>query len=106
MRLTPSGAAIRAADGGGQAMDFGADVSERPDRAGRAYGRKAGAPDDDLVRCGPGTLGGELLRRYWQPLCRSDEADRYPKLVRILGEDLILFRDGSGRPGLLYPRCM
>jgi nitrite reductase/ring-hydroxylating ferredoxin subunit len=87
-------------------MDFGGEVSRDIDRAGRAYGRPAAVSDDDLVRCGPGTKGGELLRRYWQPLCRSDEAGRLPKLVRILGEDLVLFRDGSGRPGLLYPRCM
>jgi nitrite reductase/ring-hydroxylating ferredoxin subunit len=85
-------------------MDFGPEAKD--DRAGRAYGRKAGHPDDDLVRCGAGTLGGELLRRYWQPLARSSEAGRLPRLVKILDEELILFRDGSGRPGLLYPRCM
>ncbi len=87
-------------------MDFGGDVPARRDQEGRAYGRPGQHPDDDLVRCGPGTLGGELLRRYWQPLARSDEAGRYPRLVKMLGEELILFRDGRGRPGLLYPRCM
>jgi phenylpropionate dioxygenase-like ring-hydroxylating dioxygenase large terminal subunit len=46
------------------------------------------------------------MRRYWQPVAVSaDVADR-PQYVRILGEDLILFRDKKGRPGLLYPRCM
>ena len=87
-------------------MDFGREAWEGQDRSGRAYGQQAGHPDDDLVRCGPGTMGGELLRRYWQPLARSEEAARLPRLVKILGEELILFRDGSGRPGLLYPRCM
>ena len=87
-------------------MDFGPEATGGHDTAGRAYGRTVGHPDDDLVRCGPGTLGGELLRRYWQPLARSEEAGRLPRLVKILGEELILFRDGSGRPGLLYPRCM
>ncbi len=87
-------------------MDFGGDVSERSDPSGRAYGRAKAEPDDGLVRCGPGTPGGELLRRYWQPLARSEEATKYPRLVKIFGEELILFRDGSGRPGLLYPRCM
>jgi phenylpropionate dioxygenase-like ring-hydroxylating dioxygenase large terminal subunit len=87
-------------------MDFGGDVSRKIDPAGRAYGRPKARPDEDLVLCGPGTKGGELLRRYWQPLCRSEEAGRLPKLVKILDEELILFRDGSGRPGLLYPRCM
>ena len=52
-------------------MDFGPEVIGGQDTAGRAYGRETGRPDDDLVRCGPGTLGGELLRRYWQPLARS-----------------------------------
>jgi nitrite reductase/ring-hydroxylating ferredoxin subunit len=87
-------------------MDFGGETRREIDRAGRAYGRPQATSDDDLVRCGPGTKGGELLRRYWQPLCQSSEAGRLPKLVRILDEELIVFRDGSGRPGLLYPRCM
>lgn len=73
---------------------------------GRAYGRPVPAPDEVLVRCGQGTPGGELLRRYWQPFARSEEAGSYPKLVKMLGEELVLFRDRSGRVGLLYPRCM
>ncbi len=73
---------------------------------GRAYGRAAPTPDEVLVRCGQGTPGGELLRRYWQPVARSEEATSYPKRVTMLGEELILFRDRSGRAGLLYPRCM
>jgi len=44
------------------------------DVAGRAYGRKAAHPDLDLVSCRPGTQGGELLRRYWQPVALSSEA--------------------------------
>ena len=72
---------------------------------GRGYGRRAGEPDRDLVLCGPGTLGGELLRRYWQPVAMATEATQQPKLVRILDEELILFRNGKGEVGLLYPRC-
>jgi phenylpropionate dioxygenase-like ring-hydroxylating dioxygenase large terminal subunit len=75
------------------------------DPQGRAYGRPQGQPDEELVRCGPGTPGGELLRRYWQPVSLSADATTRPRLVKLLGEELILFRDGSGRPGLLYPRC-
>jgi nitrite reductase/ring-hydroxylating ferredoxin subunit len=74
--------------------------------AGRAYGYKAGHPDEDLVRCGPGTKGGELLRRYWQPIGTSKDATTRPKLIKILGEELILFRSQAGEVGLLYPRCM
>ncbi|HEC10946.1 MAG TPA: aromatic ring-hydroxylating dioxygenase subunit alpha [Acidimicrobiales bacterium] len=72
---------------------------------GTAYGRPEPTYDRDLVEVGPGTPGGELLRRYWQPVARSEEATEIPSRVRALGEDLILFRDRSGRPGLLYPRC-
>ncbi len=72
---------------------------------GRAYGRRAGKPDDSIALCGPGTLGGELLRRYWQPVALSTEATELPKQIKILNEDLILYRDKSGTAGLLYPRC-
>ncbi len=72
---------------------------------GRLYARAAGRVDEDLALVGPGTPGGELLRRYWQPVALSSQAEALPKLIKVLGEDLILFRDGSGQPGLLYPRC-
>lgn len=72
---------------------------------GRAYGRPAGEIDDELVRTGPGTPSGELLRRYWHPLGRSEEATTRPREVRLLGENLVLYRDASGVPGLLEPRC-
>jgi phenylpropionate dioxygenase-like ring-hydroxylating dioxygenase large terminal subunit len=50
---------------------------------------------------------GELLRRYWQPVALSEELRPVgaPKPVRILGEDLVLFRDDQGRPGLLALHC-
>ncbi|MXO58315.1 Rieske 2Fe-2S domain-containing protein [Altererythrobacter salegens] len=73
---------------------------------GTAYGRGAQHAHDDLTRVGPGTPMGELMRRYWQPVLASRNVTTRPTEVRILGEDLIIFRDGEGRPGLLYPRCM
>lgn len=48
---------------------------------------------------------GELLRRYWHPVGLSSHATETPREVRILGEDLVLFRDKTGRPGLLHNRC-
>jgi nitrite reductase/ring-hydroxylating ferredoxin subunit len=48
---------------------------------------------------------GELMRRYWQPVGPSSYATALSKQVRMLGEDLILFRDKMGRPGLVHPRC-
>ena len=60
-----------------------------------------------LTRVGPGTPAGELLRRYWQPLALSEElhVGAAPKPVRLLGEDLVLFRDDQGRVGLLDIHC-
>jgi 5,5'-dehydrodivanillate O-demethylase oxygenase subunit len=60
-----------------------------------------------LTRVGPGTPAGELLRRYWHPIAVARElTEQNPaKLIRILGEDLVLFRDGKGRVGLLADRC-
>ena len=72
---------------------------------GTAYGRRPGAINRDLTDTAPGTRMGALLRRYWHPIGLSIDATARPKAIRALGEDLILFRDGTGRPGLLYPRC-
>jgi len=73
---------------------------------GTAYGRKAATHNAFLTEVGPGTPCGEFLRRYWHPVAISSEVNSRPGQIRVLGEDLILFRDKSGRPGLLYPRCM
>ena len=48
-----------------------------------AYGRKV-PPPDDLTIVEPGSPMGELMRRYWQPVCTSDELRDLPKKVRIL----------------------
>ncbi|MGH7771415.1 MAG: Rieske 2Fe-2S domain-containing protein [Candidatus Binatia bacterium] len=63
--------------------------------------------NERLTRVGPGTPAGELLRRYWHPVAVVKElTDETPtKFVRILGEDLMLFKDKSGRAGLLADRC-
>ena len=63
--------------------------------------------NDLLTRTGPGTPCGELMRRYWQPVALAEElpAGGAPVPVRIFGEELVLFRDDSGRPGLLGIHC-
>jgi 5,5'-dehydrodivanillate O-demethylase len=63
--------------------------------------------NERLTRVGPGTPGGELLRRYWYPVATLDDlTEESPtRLVRLLGEDLVLFRDKSGRVGLLADHC-
>ena len=56
-----------------------------------------------LTRVGPGTPGGTLLRMYWHPISLSREInDENPtKFVRVLGEDLVIFKDKSDRFGLI-----
>jgi phenylpropionate dioxygenase-like ring-hydroxylating dioxygenase large terminal subunit len=71
-----------------------------------AYGRPAAVANLPLSQVGPGSRCGEFLRRYWHPVALSSDAGSRPRNLKILGEDLVLFRDKSGRPGLLYPRCM
>jgi 5,5'-dehydrodivanillate O-demethylase len=63
--------------------------------------------NDLLVRVGPGTPGGELLRRYWQPIAPISEltAEQPTKFVRVMGENLVLFRDTTGRVGLIADKC-
>jgi 5,5'-dehydrodivanillate O-demethylase len=49
---------------------------------------------------------GELMRRYWHPIAASAELDKEPtKAVRLLGEDLVLYRDRSGALGLIGQAC-
>ena len=67
-----------------------------------AYSLKIPEPDSLLTRVGPGTPCGELMRRYWQPVCLSADLQELPKAVRILGEDLIAFRDGDGQAGAAF----
>jgi phthalate 4,5-dioxygenase oxygenase subunit len=64
--------------------------------------------NERLVRVGPGTPMGSLMRRYWQPVLLSSEMkepDSPPVRVRILGEDLVAFRGTDGRIGLVDAFC-
>ena len=62
--------------------------------------------NDRLTRIGPGSPMGALLRRYWQPLGVAIELDKEPvQKVRLLGENLTLFRSASGEYGLIGDRC-
>ena len=72
---------------------------------GSAYALKPPTYNARLAEVGRGTPMGELLRRYWHPVGLSGDAGALSRPVKILGEELILFRDGQGRPGLVYPRC-
>ncbi len=58
-----------------------------------------------LTHVGPGTPGGEYLRRFWQPVAFVSELGELPKRIKILGEELVIFKDRTGRIGLLDTRC-
>jgi phenylpropionate dioxygenase-like ring-hydroxylating dioxygenase large terminal subunit len=61
-----------------------------------------------LTEVGPGTIMGDLMRQYWVPALLSSELpgpDADPVRVRLLGEDLVAFRDSDGRVGLLEESC-
>ena len=66
------------------------------------------ADNEIVTKVGPGTLMGNLLRRYWTPALLSSELpgpDCTPLRVRLLGEDLVAFRDTEGKVGLLDVNC-
>src|SRR5215204_6986896 len=60
-----------------------------------------------LTRIGPGTPCGDLMRRYWHPIAAVSELEglKWNKRVRLLGEDLVLYRDKQGRYGLITEQC-
>jgi 5,5'-dehydrodivanillate O-demethylase oxygenase subunit len=62
--------------------------------------------NERLTRVGPGTPMGSLLRRYWHPVTPAAALlDDPVRRVKILGEELVLYRDQSGQLGLVGPRC-
>ena len=62
--------------------------------------------NEKLSRVGQGTPMGELMRRYWHPIAAAGELDVRPtKAVRLLGEDLVLYKDKSGTLGLIERAC-
>ncbi len=64
------------------------------------------AQNEKLTQVGQGTPMGELMRRYWQPIAAAGELRERPtKAVRLLGEDLVLYRDKSGTLGLIDRFC-
>lgn len=62
--------------------------------------------NERITRVGPGTPCGELMRRYWHPIAASGQLrDRGTRPVRLLGENLVLYRDKAGKLGLVEPHC-
>ncbi|HEX2565688.1 MAG TPA: aromatic ring-hydroxylating dioxygenase subunit alpha [Burkholderiales bacterium] len=61
--------------------------------------------DAELTHVGPGTPGGEYLRRFWHPIALASELGDAPVPIQILGEALVIFRDKRGQVGLLHRHC-
>jgi phenylpropionate dioxygenase-like ring-hydroxylating dioxygenase large terminal subunit len=74
-------------------------------RLGGYYHRDVPKEDAELTHVGPGTPCGEYLRRFWQPICFSDDLRDLPLRVTVLGEELVAFRDLRGIVGLLELHC-
>lgn len=69
------------------------------------YKREIPEPDPELTSTDPGTPMGELMRRHWQAVCLSQELTNVPKAIRILGENLVAYRDKSGEVGVVHRNC-
>ena len=70
------------------------------------YHRVSDAREDpELTHTGPGTPCGEYFRRFWLPVAMTEQVGERPVLLKVLGEELVLFRDLSGRVGLLHKHC-
>ena len=80
-------------------------ITQRDRDLGTGYAMKPSTTRTELTSVGRGTPMGELLRRYWHPVGLVTDATDIPRKVRVLGEDLVLFRDKHARAGLLHARC-
>jgi nitrite reductase/ring-hydroxylating ferredoxin subunit len=69
------------------------------------YDQAVVGEDAELTHVEHGTPGGEYLRRYWHGIALSSELGESPLAIRIMAEDLVLFRDRSGRLGLVKKHC-
>ena len=61
--------------------------------------------DEVLARTDPETVCGEYLRRYWHPVALTSEVSEVPREIRILGEDLVIFKTSKGNIGLVHKAC-
>ena len=61
--------------------------------------------DETISQTGPGTPCGEYLRRYWHPVALTSEVSTTPLQIRILGEDLVIFKTTENKIGLVHKNC-
>ena len=79
--------------------------SSKQDKFGGYHKAKRPPEDTELTHVGIGTPCGEFFRRSWIPVVMTQELIDVPKRIRILGEDLVAFKDKSGDFGLLHLHC-
>lgn len=63
------------------------------------------AIDEEIARVGPGTPCGEYMRRFWHPIYLTSELGDLPRAIKILGEELVVFRYGGDKVGLVHKYC-
>lgn len=84
-------------------------MNATPEQRATAYNgyhrTSASSEDAELTHVGPGTPCGEYFRRHWLPVAMTEQVGELPILVKVLGEELVLFRDLSGHLGLLHKHC-
>jgi len=78
--------------------------SEKPRYSGYRM-RDMPSEDAEITHTGPGTPLGEYMRRFWQPVCMSEQLKDTPHAIRIMGEDLVAFRDRGGRIAVMHRHC-
>ena len=61
--------------------------------------------DESLAHTDSTTACGKYLRRYWHPVALTSEVSETPKSIRILGEDLVIFKTTKGNIGLVHKAC-
>lgn len=91
--------------GGGSGTGTGT-VAKKLLPYGGYYTSKVPGHDPELTETGPGTPMGEYMRGFWHPVCMSMELTDTPRFIKIFGEELVAFRDGSGRVGVLHAHCV
>lgn len=96
----------RPKDKSADARSAGAATSKKLMPYGGYHSNRVPEPDGELTQTGPGTPLGEYMRRFWHPVCMSIELTDTPRFLKILGEELVAFRDGSGRVGVLHAHCV
>ncbi|RZO15906.1 MAG: aromatic ring-hydroxylating dioxygenase subunit alpha [Candidatus Thioglobus sp.] len=80
-------------------------TTERPQGFSGYHCQQDWTEDPVLTHTDRGTPCGEYLRRYWHPVAMTEEVTDLPLLVKVLGEELVLFKDKSGAFGLLHKHC-